>query len=49
MAGPDDDSEKSHEATQHKLAEARKKGVLRQEGKTYTVQDGDIMNILFNV
>jgi hypothetical protein len=31
------------------LAEARKKGVLRQEGKTYTVQDGDIMNILFNV
>ncbi|MCH9039066.1 MAG: redox-regulated ATPase YchF [Chloroflexi bacterium] len=31
------------------LAEARKKGVLRQEGKTYPVQDGDIMNILFNV
>lgn len=31
------------------LAEARKKGVLRMEGKTYTVQDGDIMNILFNV
>lgn len=31
------------------LAEARKKGVLRQEGKTYVVQDGDIMHILFNV
>ena len=31
------------------LAEARKMGVLRQEGKTYTVQDGDVMNILFNV
>ena len=26
MAGSDDDSEKSHEATQHKLDEARKKG-----------------------
>jgi GTP-binding protein YchF len=31
------------------LAEARKQGVLRQEGKTYVVQDGDIMNILFNL
>lgn len=31
------------------LAEVRKRGLLRQEGKTYTVQDGDIMNILFNV
>ena len=31
------------------LAEARRQGVLRQEGKTYVVQDGDIMNILFNV
>ncbi len=30
-------------------AEARKKGVLRQEGKTYVVQDGDVINVLFNV
>ncbi|MCY4652009.1 MAG: redox-regulated ATPase YchF [Dehalococcoidia bacterium] len=29
--------------------EARKQGVLRQEGKTYTVEDGDIMHFLFNV
>ena len=31
------------------LAEGRKKGLLRLEGKTYTVQDGDIINFLFNV
>jgi hypothetical protein len=31
------------------LVEARRAGTLRQEGKTYPVQDGDIMNILFNV
>lgn len=31
------------------LAEARKRGKLRLEGRDYTVQDGDIMNILFNV
>jgi GTP-binding protein YchF len=31
------------------IAEARKHGHLRQEGKTYVVQDGDVMNILFNV
>lgn len=30
-------------------AEARKQGTVRLEGKTYTVQDGDIMNIRFNV
>ena len=30
-------------------AEARKKGLLRTEGKQYVVQDGDILNILFNV
>jgi len=30
-------------------AEARKHGHLRQEGKTYVVQDGDCLNILFNV
>ena len=31
------------------LAVARKNGVLRQEGKNYVVQDGDIMHVLFNV
>jgi GTP-binding protein YchF len=31
------------------LAEARKRGHLRQEGKQYVVQDGDCLNILFNV
>ena len=30
-------------------AEAKKRGVLRTEGKQYIVQDGDILNILFNV
>jgi len=29
--------------------EARKKGVVRLEGKTYVVQDGDIIEIRFNV
>jgi len=31
------------------LAEAKKRGILRLEGKTYVVQDGDIINYLFNV
>lgn len=31
------------------MAEARKHGLLRLEGKAYPVQDGDITNILFNV
>jgi len=31
------------------LAEARKRGVLRQEGKGYIVQPGDVLQILFNV
>lgn len=31
------------------LAEARKKGLLRLEGKNYIVQDGDIVTFLFNV
>ena len=31
------------------LVEARKMGKLRLEGKDYVVQDGDIMNIRFNV
>ena len=30
-------------------AELKKRGKLRTEGKTYVVQDGDVMNILFNV
>ena len=31
------------------LADARKAGLLRQEGKTYPVKDGDVVHILFNV
>ena len=31
------------------MAEAKKRGAVRQEGKTYVVQDGDVLNILFNV
>lgn len=31
------------------LAEARRAGVLRLEGKQYVVQDGDVLHILFNV
>jgi GTP-binding protein YchF len=31
------------------MAEVRKAGTLRREGKTYTVQNGDIINFLFNV
>lgn len=31
------------------LAEARKKGLLRLEGKSYTVQDGDVITFLFNI
>ncbi|MCX7911581.1 MAG: redox-regulated ATPase YchF [Dehalococcoidales bacterium] len=31
------------------LTEARKRGLLRLEGKEYTVQDGDIITFLFNV
>jgi GTP-binding protein YchF len=31
------------------MPEAKKRGVVRQEGKTYVVQDGDCLNILFNV
>ncbi len=31
------------------LAEARKRGVLRSEGRTYVVKDGDVIEILFNV
>jgi GTP-binding protein YchF len=29
--------------------EAKKAGQLRQEGKTYVVQEGDVINVLFNV
>jgi GTP-binding protein YchF len=31
------------------LAEARKRGVLRAEGRTYIVKDGDVIEILFNI
>ena len=31
------------------MPEARNKGKLRREGKEYVVQDGDILNILFNI
>ena len=31
------------------LAEARRRGVLRQEGKGYAVKGGDVLNILFSV
>ena len=31
------------------LAEARRRGLLRLEGKDYVVRDGDILNIRFNV
>ena len=31
------------------LAEARKKGLLRIEGKNYVTQDGDVVTFLFNV
>lgn len=31
------------------MAEARKQGKLRLEGKEYVVQDGDILNIRFNI
>ena len=29
--------------------EARKRGLLRSEGKTYRMRDGDVAEILFNV
>lgn len=31
------------------LPDSRKQGLLRLEGKTYIVRDGDIINFLFNV
>ena len=31
------------------VAEARKRGLLRQEGKAYVVDEGDVVNVLFNV
>ena len=31
------------------FAEARRRGQLRSEGKIYVVQDGDVINVLFNV
>ena len=31
------------------LANARAQGLLRSEGKEYVMQDGDVVNFLFNV
>jgi ribosome-binding ATPase YchF (GTP1/OBG family) len=31
------------------LVEAKRNGLLRLEGKNYIVQDGDVINYLFNV
>jgi ribosome-binding ATPase YchF (GTP1/OBG family) len=31
------------------MAEARRQGRLRSEGRTYQVQDGDVIEVLFNV
>ena len=31
------------------LAEARRRGLLRSEGKGYSVKDGDVIHFLFNV
>ena len=31
------------------MAELKKRGRLRTEGKSYVVRDGDVLNILFNV
>ena len=31
------------------LAAAKKHGWVRQEGKAYIVQDGDVLHVLFNV
>jgi ribosome-binding ATPase YchF (GTP1/OBG family) len=31
------------------MAEAKKHGTVRMEGKTYVVKDGDVINVLFNV
>jgi ribosome-binding ATPase YchF (GTP1/OBG family) len=31
------------------MAEARKRGLLRSEGRTYPVADGDVIQVLFNV
>jgi ribosome-binding ATPase YchF (GTP1/OBG family) len=30
------------------MAEARKHGKLRSEGKTYRVRDGDVLEVLFS-
>jgi len=31
------------------IAQARKEGKLRLEGKEYVVHDGDVLNIRFNI
>jgi ribosome-binding ATPase YchF (GTP1/OBG family) len=30
-------------------ANAKKQGIMRTEGKTYTVKDGEVLHVLFNV
>ena len=39
----------AEEPWQEAEQEARKKGLLRLEGKSYIVQDGDVITSLFNV
>jgi len=41
----------SHRALENcgNIAEARKRGLLRTEGKNYIIQDGDVITFLFNV
>jgi GTP-binding protein YchF len=40
----------AHDLLEHKtIAACRDKGLLRLEGKTYVVEDGDVLNIRFNV
>lgn len=36
-------------STSGSMAEAKKRGLLRVEGKTYPVQDGDVINFLFSI
>ena len=36
-------------ASDGEMVKAKEKGLVRQEGKTYEVKDGDIINFKFNV
>jgi ribosome-binding ATPase YchF (GTP1/OBG family) len=31
------------------MVEARRRGIVRSEGKAYRVTDGDVLEVLFNV